>query len=410
MKTKCCLTFVLVAMLESCLAGGTLVTGIDVVSLVRSYCDFKVELYGANRFGKSLGLLGSNGEVIGMARVGVFKDKDCAVFALKESVRRTSIPPKRDGSRSFGDLTVAWDNSRIDFCRDNVYVSVHFSNKNGEDSRDELLRIISSMDEKLQKGESGVARGEELMLPVVIGLELRQEAHGRYGWAALLDARKDGCTVVVDQCGVQASSDDTACGVCFVTDCCVVSDMMPVQGGELKRKRLLYDKRRKCATDERERSSARVKRTLSKKMCTDLLNAAPDMYKQHKAILRIMNEGDSSCVSALIPFTMPDKDSLLRQDAVKALGTIGAHSAVSRLIEMIQTPVMSRAYDEEEDEAILRREVVLALGRVGDAAALAALDCVASARHEYESVRELARAAIARLSTGKDNGSVGAGL
>lgn len=400
MKTKCCLTFVLVAMLESCLAGGTLVTGIDVVSLVRSCCDFKVELYGANRFGKSLGLLGSNGEVIGMARVGVFKDKDCAVFALKESVRRTSIPPKRDGSRSFGDLTVAWDNSRIDFCRDNVYVSVHFSNKNGEDSRDELLRIISSMDEKLQKGESGVARGDELMLPVVIGLELRQEAHGRYGWAALLDARKDGCTVVVDQCGVQASSDDTACGVCFVTDSCVVSDMMPVQGGELKRKRLLYDKRRKCATDERERSSARAKRTLSKKMCTDLLNAAPDMYKQHKAILRIMNEGDSSCVSALIPFTMPDKDSLLRQDAVKALGTIGSHSAVSRLIEMIQTPVMSRAYDEEEDEAILRREVVLALGRVGDAAALAALDCVASARHEYESVRELARAAIARLSTG----------
>ena len=410
MKTKCCLTFVLVAMLESCLAGGTLVTGIDVVSLVRSCCDFKVELYGANRFGKSLGLLGSNGEVIGMARVGVFKDKDCAVFALKESVRRTSIPPKRDGSRSFGDLTVAWDNSRIDFCRDNVYVSVHFSNKNGEDSRDELLRIISSMDEKLQKGESGVARGDELMLPVVIGLELRQEAHGRYGWAALLDARKDGCTVVVDQCGVQASSDDTACGVCFVTDSCVVSDMMPVQGGELKRKRLLYDKRRKCATDERERSSARAKRTLSKKMCTDLLNAAPDMYKQHKAILRIMNEGDSSCVSALIPFTMPDKDSLLRQDAVKALGTIGSHSAVSRLIEMIQTPVMSRAYDEEEDEAILRREVVLALGRVGDAAALAALDCVSSARHEYESVRELARAAIARLSTGKDSGSVGAGL
>ena len=90
---------------------------------------------------------------------------------------------------------------------------------------------------------------------------------------------------------------------------------------------------------------------LSQKLCKDLIRAAPDMYKQHKAILRIMNEGDSSCVSALIPFTMPDKDSLLRQDAVKALGTIGSHSAVSRLIEMIQSPVMSRAYDEEEDEA-----------------------------------------------------------
>lgn len=399
MKTKCCLTFVLVAMLESCLAGGTLVTGIDDVSLVRSCCDFKVELYGANRFGKSLGLLGSNGEVIGMASVGVFKDKDCAVFALKESVRRTSIPPKRDGSRSFGDLTVAWDNSRIDFCRDNVYVSVHFSNKNGEDSRDELLRIISSMDEKLQKGESGVARGDELMLPVVIGLELRQEAHGRYGWAALLDARKDGCTVVVDQCGAQASSDDTACGVCFVTDSCVVSDMMPVQGGELKRKRLLYDKRRKCVTDERERSSARAKRTLSKKMCIDLLSAAPDLYSQHKAIMRIMNEGDSSCASTLIPFTMPDKDSLLRQDAVRALGAVGSSPAMSRLIEMLKEPVVSQQYDEDEDAAILRREIVCALEKTGDASALPVLESVAlSKTEEYKSVREMAQGAVERLS------------
>lgn len=398
MKTKCCLTFVLVAMLESCLAGGTLVTGIDDVSLVRSCCDFKVELYGANRFGKSLGLLGSNGEVIGMASVGVFKDKDCAVFALKESVRRTSIPPKRDGSRSFGDLTVAWDNSRIDFCRDNVYVSVHFSNKNGEDSRDELLRIISSMDEKLQKGESGVARGDELMLPVVIGLELRQEAHGRYGWAALLDARKDGCTVVVDQCGAQASSDDTACGVCFVTDSCVVSDMMPVQGGELKRKRLLYDKRRKCVTDERERSSARAKRTLSKKMCIDLLSAAPDLYSQHKAIMRIMNEGDSSCASTLIPFTMPDKDSLLRQDAVRALGAVGSSPAMSRLIEMLKEPVVSQQYDEDEDAAILRREIVCALEKTGDASALPVLESVALSKTEYKSVREMAQGAVERLS------------
>lgn len=398
MKTKCCLTFVLVAMLESCLAGGTLVTGIDDVSLVRSCCDFKVELYGANRFGKSLGLLGSNGEVIGMASVGVFKDKDCAVFALKESVRRTSIPPKRDGSRSFGDLTVAWDNSRIDFCRDNVYVSVHFSNKNGEDSRDELLRIISSMDEKLQKGESGVARGDELMLPVVIGLELRQEAHGRYGWAALLDARKDGCTVVVDQCGAQASSDDTACGICFVTDSCVVSDMMPVQGGELKRKRLLYDKRRKCVTDERERSSARAKRTLSKKMCIDLLSAAPDLYSQHKAIMRIMNEGDSSCASTLIPFTMPEKDSLLRQDAVRALGAVGSSPAMSRLIEMLKEPVVSQQYDEDEDAAILRREIVCALEKTGDASALPVLESVALSKTEYKSVREMAQGAVERLS------------
>jgi len=401
MKTKCCLAFVLVAMLESCMAGGILVTGIDVVSLVRSCCDLKVELYGANRFGKSLGLLGCKGELIGMVSVGVFKDRDCAEFALKESVRRTSIPPKRDGSRSFGDLTVMWDNSRIDFCRDNVYVSAYFSKKNAEDIRDEMLRIISSIDEKLQKGESGVVRGDELTLPVVIGLELRREAHGGYGWAALLDSKRNGCTLVVDQCGTRANSDEASCGVCFITDSCVVSDMMPVQGGELKRKRLLHDRQRNRVLegeDERARASAHAKRELSKKLCTDLLRAAPDLYNQHKAIMRIMNEGDSSCASTLIPFTMPDKDSLLRQDAVRALGAVGSSPAMSRLIEMLKEPVVSQQYDEDEDAAILRREIVCALEKTGDASALPVLESVALSKTEYKSVREMAQGAVERLS------------
>ena len=109
-------------------------------------------------------------------------------------------------------------------------------------------------------------------------------------------------------------SDDVSCGVCFVTDSCVVSDMLPVQKNELKMKRSLYC-RMMNSGNERTMASPQAKYALSKKLCADLLHSAPDLYGQHLAILQITNEGDSSCVSTLIPFTAPDKNSLLRQDA-----------------------------------------------------------------------------------------------
>lgn len=141
----------------------------------------------------------------------------------------------------------------------------------------------------------------------------------------------------------------------------------------------------------------------SQKLCEGLIRAAPDVYEQHKAILSIMNEGDSSCVPALIPFTMPDKDSLLRQDAVKALGEIGSPSAVARLTEMLKTPVVSRQYAEDEDDAVLRRTIVLALDAAGDVSALPALESVVSSKADYDSVRQLAQSAVERLSKRKNN-------
>lgn len=136
----------------------------------------------------------------------------------------------------------------------------------------------------------------------------------------------------------------------------------------------------------------------SRKLCEDLLSAAPDLYKQHKAILRIMNEGDSSCVSTLIPYTMPDKESILREDSVRALGAVGSPAAVSRLVQMLKEPVVSQQYVEEEDAAILRRAVVDALKSTGDLSALPVLESVASSRNEYQSVRELAQIAAEALS------------
>lgn len=136
---------------------------------------------------------------------------------------------------------------------------------------------------------------------------------------------------------------------------------------------------------------------ISRKKCDDLLRACADMYAQHCAIMRIMNEGDASCAPALIPFTRPDKDALLRQDAIRALGAIGSQAAVTRLVEILGAPVESQRYEEDEDDAILRREAVLALGTIGDTSALPVLESVASSKTEYESVRALAGCAVRRL-------------
>ena len=141
-------------------------------------------------------------------------------------------------------------------------------------------------------------------------------------------------------------------------------------------------------------ASPQAKYALSKKLCAGLLRSAPDLYGQHLAILQIMNEGDSSCVSTLIPFTAPDKDSLLRQDAVRALGAVGSPAAVAHLVNMLKGPVASRQYDEDEEAAILRREIVCALKRIGDVSALPVLESVASSTAEYKSVREMAQSAV----------------
>ena len=69
---------------------------------------------------------------------------------------------------------------------------------------------------------------------------------------------------------------------------------------------------------------------------------------------------------------------------------------MTRLIEMLKTPV--EAQKLEEDEAILRRTVVGVLKQIGDASVLPVLKDVVQAGHEYESVRVLAQSAIEQLS------------
>lgn len=377
------------AIISGSLFGEGLVRGIDVAKLMHSCSAFSVKRNGADAYGARFDFV-DGGKCVGIGQIGVYKNISCAQSSFNKCVFLTPIAPSNRDLSYLGDVAVSWG-GRVVFCRDNVCVGLYLFSANDA----KVVELALEVDKKLLHGASGINRGEEVSVPIISGIEFCGQ-----NWSAILDFKLNGVTAVVDQLGIQAGSDDASCGVYFVTDSCVVSDMLPVQKGELKRKRLLHERQRNRmmeGEDGRERASAHAKRALSKKLCADLLRAAPDLYDQHKAIMRIMNEGDSSCVSTLIPFTMPDKESLLRQDAVKALGAVGSPPALSRLVEMLKEPVVSQQYDEDEDAAILRREIVCALKKTGDVSALPVLESVASSKVEYKSVREMAKGAIEHL-------------
>lgn len=381
-----CVAIAVVSIISGSVFGGSLVRGVDVAKLMHSCGAFSVKRKGADAYGARFDLI-DGGKCVGVGQIGVYKNISCAQGSFNKCVFHTPTAPSNRDLSCLGDVAVSWG-GRVVFCRDNVCAGIHLFPANDA----KVVELALEVDKKLRHGGSGINRGEEVNVPIIRGLEFCGQ-----NWSAILDFKLNGVTAVVDQLGIQAGSDDVSCGVCFVTDSCVVSDMLPVKKDELKRKRSLY---------YRMMNSGKVctmvstldKHASSKKLCADLLGAAPDVYKQHKAILRIMNEGDSSCVSTLIPYTMPDKESILRADAVRALGAVGSPAAVSRLVQMLKEPVVSQQYVEEEDAAILRRAVVDALKSTGDLSALPVLESVASSRNEYQSVREMAQIAAEALS------------
>ena len=362
--------------------GESLVRGVDVAKLMHSCGAFSVKRKGADAYGARFDLI-DGGKCVGVGQIGVYKNISCAQGSFNKCVFHTPTAPSNRDLSCLGDVAVSWG-GRVVFCRDNVCAGIYLFPANDA----KVVELALEVDKKLRHGGSGINRGEEVNVPIIRGLEFCGQ-----NWSAILDFKLNGVTAVVDQLGIQAGSDDVSCGVCFVTDSCVVSDMLPVQKDELKRKRSLYC-RMMNSGNERTMASPQAKYALSKKLCADLLHSAPDLYGQHLVILQIMNEGDSSCVSTLIPFTAPDKNSLLRQDAVRALGAVGSPAAVAHLVKMLKGPVVSRQYDEDEEAAILRREIVCALKRIGDVSALPVLESVASSTAEYKSVREMAQSAV----------------
>lgn len=141
---------------------------------------------------------------------------------------------------------------------------------------------------------------------------------------------------------------------------------------------------------------------VTREILAELKEGDLTVHKKNKAILRLMNEGDSSCVPFLIELsTNCDNPLVIRQNAIRALGQIGDKEAVPTLINILEQAVPGDIQDEAESEAIIRRKVVTALGYIGDTTALPVLKKVAKSDKEYQSVRELAEIAIRKIEENK---------
>lgn len=126
--------------------------------------------------------------------------------------------------------------------------------------------------------------------------------------------------------------------------------------------------------------------------------------QKNKAILRLMNEGDSSSVPILIEHLSSVHSLVVRQNAIRALGKIGDKRTMAPLVKILKEPVKGDITDEGEEEAILRRSAVLALSEIGDASALPVLEALAQGTSEYKSVRELAAIAAEKIKASESEG------
>lgn len=142
---------------------------------------------------------------------------------------------------------------------------------------------------------------------------------------------------------------------------------------------------------------ALLTRELSNRLKVDELNEE----ERNKAVLRLMNEGDATCVPVLIEHIKGDHTLVVRQNAIRALGKIGNKQAVPSLLDILENPVEGNTQDEGENEAVLRRNAVLALGEIGDTSALSVLKKVAKSDEEYQSVREFAEITIRKIKEKK---------
>ena len=126
---------------------------------------------------------------------------------------------------------------------------------------------------------------------------------------------------------------------------------------------------------------------------------ADSISERNKEIIRLMNEGDTTCVPVLLEHMKAEHILVVRQNAIRALGKVGDKRAISPLLDILRSPVQGKLDDEAENEAILRRSAVVALGDIGNPTALTVLKIVAESGREYQSVRDLARITAKKLES-----------
>ena len=152
--------------------------------------------------------------------------------------------------------------------------------------------------------------------------------------------------------------------------------------------------------EDHKREETRVADSkLTQQICAKLEKAETSEPERNNEIVRLMNEGDATCVPVLIGHLQADHSLVVRQNAIRALGKVADKRAVPPLLDILRRPIQGKVEDEAEDDAILRRNAVVALGNIGDPTALPVLKNVAESAVEYQSVRDLARITAKKMES-----------
>ncbi|MCF7954701.1 MAG: BspA family leucine-rich repeat surface protein [Phycisphaerae bacterium] len=130
---------------------------------------------GARRAGHRFALLKNNG-VVGQLIIGVFADNKSAVEKFEGSL--TSVGPDKNLSKEIGNRARGWTTQRIDFVRDNVYVSFHLFKDRlipAGLSPDLVMTMAKKIDEALVNGSGGVSRASVFPMPRILEVDVPEK-------------------------------------------------------------------------------------------------------------------------------------------------------------------------------------------------------------------------------------------
>jgi hypothetical protein len=143
---------------------------------------------------------------------------------------------------------------------------------------------------------------------------------------------------------------------------------------------------------EREANRLEASRIISRLKDPNL-----SQYELSEYMKRISLIGGSQDVPAIIArLESGDVPSVVRQNALKALGNLGGPEAREFLVEQLLQPLPREAKlsDYGDTQAILRSQAALALGKCADESAIKLLTDIANDDGQYNRVREACRKAI----------------
>lgn len=347
--------------------------------VLRQTLGMLAEYDGVTRWGVRYSLLHGT-KPVGRVIIGVFSSSNHAKRLFDDRIRHTSVPPTH-ADAMIGNHEAEWDDRRIVFVRDNVFIEIQLPSA-------DIKQKARTIDHVLRDSGAGVRRGSKVNVPILEGVE-----YGASGWKATVVSGVPGYTALADDSGNDTRSEHVATEVYFASEGCVIAEPLKCDHSYLSAKR----EAAKSKVPKDKELSPQARRQQIGEATATLRDKESSPYQRNKAVVALGNSGDIAVVPILLTELAEATDPVVKQNTIAALGRLRAKQAVPDILKLLESPVTGNVSDEGEWEAIYRRHAASALGSIGDSSALATLKKTMGATHEYQSVRDAARSALRKI-------------